>query len=242
MKMRPFQFLIDPTFVRPAQRSGVLVIRTTFRGSHPQFFTINTLLCTYKNSEIFAAPVREMWVIERLGVTLTAFKAFHSFVRSGEANGDHIATTVPMRAQNRHHIPHLPVLRTGKAVLPGIHHRCCNSHFGSQVKRGHSVLAELRLDPVCHGFHLHRQRFKLWLFPRLWREFHGNMPVCKTQQGYSPPMGARETEGVGFSRFRGSIREFIGEFSPQSSPFCGGEGDERTRTGKSPSKREGKQS
>jgi hypothetical protein len=35
----------------------------------------------------------------------------------------------------------------------------------------------------------------------------------------SPPMGARETEVVGFSRFSGSMREsFVGEFSPRPSP------------------------
>jgi len=150
------------------------------------------------------------------GITSKAFKAFRSFVRSGEANGDHIGTTVPIRVQNRHHLPHLPVLRTGKAVLPGIHHRCCNSHFGSQVKRGHSVLAELRLNPVCHRFHLHRQGVRLWLFPCFRCKFRGNMSVCNTQQGYSPPMGARETEVVGFSRFGGSMRATgRGEFSPR---------------------------
>jgi len=112
---------------------------------------------------VMAATTQAM--SQEFGTTSKAFKAFHSFVRSGEANGDHIETTVPIPAQNRHHLPHLPVLRTGKAVLPGIHHRCCNSHFGSQVKRGHSVLAELHLNPVCHRFHLHRQGVRLCLFP-----------------------------------------------------------------------------
>lgn len=67
--------------------------------------------------------------------------------------------------KNRHHLPHLPGLRTGKAVLPGIHHRCCNSHFGSQVKRGHSVLAELYLNPFGYRFHLHGQGLRLCRFP-----------------------------------------------------------------------------
>jgi hypothetical protein len=59
---------------------------------------------------------------QEFGTTAKALKAFHLFVQSGEANDGHVGTTVPIGAQNRHPLPHLPVLRTGKAVLPGIYH------------------------------------------------------------------------------------------------------------------------
>jgi hypothetical protein len=48
---------------------------------------------------------------QEFGVTAKAVKAFHSFVQSGEVNGKYIGTAVPICAQNRHHLPHLPVLR-----------------------------------------------------------------------------------------------------------------------------------
>ena len=34
------------------------------------------------------------------------------------------------------------------------------------------------------------------LVPRFWREFDRNMSVCKTQQGYSPPLRGGEGEDI----------------------------------------------
>jgi hypothetical protein len=72
----------------------------------------------------------------------------------------------------------------GKAILPCIHDRCCNSHFEREVIRGHSLFVELNLNPICHAFHACRQGFRLRWFPCVLREFDRNTPVCKTQQCY----------------------------------------------------------
>jgi len=95
--------------------------------------------------------------------------------------------TVPIRAQNRHHLPHLSVSRTSKTVLPSVHDRCCNSHFGCQMIRSYSMLPELHGNPIRHRFHACGQGGRLRWFPRLLLEFDRNMAVCNTQQGYSPP-------------------------------------------------------
>jgi hypothetical protein len=129
-----------------------------------------------------------------------------------------------MRSKDGHHFPHLPALRAGEAILPGIHRRCCNSHFEREVIRGHSVFVELNLNPICHAFHARRQGFRLRWFPCFWREFDRKMPVCKTQQGYSPPLRGGEGEEVAdFAGFGGSIRAIgLGEFSPaQAGPSSG---------------------
>jgi hypothetical protein len=60
-----------------------------------------------------------------------------------KSRGDQIAGAGAVCAQNCHHLPHLPVLRTSAANFPGVHDRCCNSHFGRQVIRGHFFLPEL---------------------------------------------------------------------------------------------------
>ena len=130
------------------------------QGRYGSFFTLAP-----GSLSVMAATAPAMF--QEFGTTAKAFKAFRWFVRSGEATGDHIGGTVPIRAQNCHHLPHLPVLRTGKAVLPGFHQRCCNSHFGRKMICGHTFLVELQLNPIRDAFHACGQRFRLRWFPCL---------------------------------------------------------------------------
>jgi hypothetical protein len=89
-------------------------------------------------------------------------------------------------SQDSHQLSHLPGPRAAPSGFPRLNQGCCNSHFERKVIPGNIPFLSLHSNPVCNRFHACRQGFRLRWFPCLLREFDRNMPVCNTQQGYSP--------------------------------------------------------
>jgi hypothetical protein len=64
--------------------------------------------------------------------------------------------------------------------------RVCNTHFKCHMACREIFLRSLGMNPIANRLFVVCQRFRafyLWLFLP---EFDANLPLCNTQQGYSP--------------------------------------------------------
>ena len=82
------------------------------------------------------------------------------------------------------HSQHLVRDRSGVSVFPRTNHRCCNSHFQSQMAGCEIFRLASCLYQCGNGFDVVRQRFRLGAFPRLHGEFDVTCASCNTQQSY----------------------------------------------------------